>query len=979
MKHSKITKLLSSSVSGFVLAACLGDAAFANNFNVGTASSNTGVATAAGAVYLFNVNNGTLTNSGTITSTTGTAVSSTSVTGSTINNAGTISTTGSGSVNGAINIGNGGGTITNSGTISATNGSAVAATGTAAVSITNTGTISSAAAGTNGTVLLGASDSITNSGTVSATTGTGILASGTGVTINNQTGGNITASASSLGAIVTGGTTAITNSGTITGVNIGINVATSTTGNTITNSGTITATNNAIRVATGATGTVINNTGTISSTATTSALGGTVDIAAGTALTNSGTISAVGTSNAVRVATGSTSASTTTINNQSGGAIRTTGAGEAIIVSAPITSITNSGTIESTTGTAILVGASGALTSGITNEATGRIIGGGAAAIDNRLSTTGLTINNAGTITGDVLLGNAGVDTVNISGGTITGAITGLGSNDIVNVTGNFTTGGIISGVSQLNASGGTLTLANNVAATTVANTSRIATTAARTITGNYTQSAAGTLQSAVTGRTTASLLTVSGTATLTNGATIRAQIADGIAFQAGDAFNVLTAGTLTATPAQLTVTDNDPFVSFAASSAANTLTLTASVLSAAAAQSGILTTSGFANTAALEAAAGGGTAGENTSSTFASYVDLLGGLRTANPSVYTTINSAFAAQSGESAVAALTTLQPGSTITTGNTLGTINASTTSGNVILARLENYRQASSGMAAGDKYGRDGKLFLQPFGSVLSQDRKDSIDGFNAYTGGFMFGGDVNANQNTRIGAAFGYNHTKVAAQGISTGTGSDINGYTASVYAHHTLKDYYIDALLGLGRNEYDARRYSTLFNDVATADFSGWQYNARIAAGYDYRPTPGVIVTPNAAFNYTYLTQDGYTESGSVINNNVNGRNTTSAMSDIGVKVSYPVARANGTWTPQARASWLHEFGDKTQTTTSNFVGSSSSFTSTGARIDEDAARIGLGLSYETKANTKVTADVDYTNRDTSDAVYGQINVKVPF
>jgi hypothetical protein len=206
--------------------------------------------------------------------------------------------------------------------------------------------------------------------------------------------------------------------------------------------------------------------GTISTTAT-GAGNAAIDVFANAAITNSGTISAgtaasASAANAIRVSSGVSAASTTIVNN-SGASVKTTGTGSAILVQSAITSISNSGTIQSTAGTGVEVTANGSITSGITNTATGSIIGGGGDAIDARNSANALTINNAGTITGNIRLGS-GANVVNVTGGTISGQIFAANPTSI-NYSGTTTVNGIV-GAGTVTHSAGTLTIASGISAT---------------------------------------------------------------------------------------------------------------------------------------------------------------------------------------------------------------------------------------------------------------------------------------------------------------------------------------------------------------------------------------------------------------------------------------------------------------------------------------------------------------------------------
>lgn len=269
---------------------------------------------------------------------------------------------------------------------------------------------------------------ITNSGTI---TSTGRTIDTTGAfsgtfTLNNNSGAQIASKddAFRINGALAGGTVVINNDGTIssqTGQALDFDKATSATATiTIGNTGTITsAGSDAIRLG-----------------------GGTIDI------TNSGTIETTASGKrAIKFDTASNfgTLQSLTITNEAGGFI--TGTDDAIKISsttsstaAPVISITNAGTIQSTAGgQGIDLGDiySTNATITITNEATGLITGADNDAIQG---TNGVTINNYGTISSYYAAGTA--DTQNNSAIKVSGDDQG----QPVTLTVNNYAGGLISG-----------------------------------------------------------------------------------------------------------------------------------------------------------------------------------------------------------------------------------------------------------------------------------------------------------------------------------------------------------------------------------------------------------------------------------------------------------------------------------------------------------------------------------------------------
>jgi hypothetical protein len=244
----------------------------------------------------------------------------------------------------------------------------------------------------------------------------------------------------------------ITNNGTIntTGTDAGINATTATT-TTITNAGTITTDNGTGINAQQGTSTTGNITVTNSGDITANTSGNTG---------NGGSYTAHG---IVVGFTGTGSTGTATVNNTATGTIAVTN-GDGVIMSGYGTNILNNdGSITSTptTGNSMpsvlmnnsaTINNNGSITgdvgvdfinttagSTINNNATGTITGNSGLAIINLGTTTGTIINNAGTITGDVQLSTNGV--LNQLGtGTVTGMIHTTDNTAVVNIGTNATT-----------------------------------------------------------------------------------------------------------------------------------------------------------------------------------------------------------------------------------------------------------------------------------------------------------------------------------------------------------------------------------------------------------------------------------------------------------------------------------------------------------------------------------------------------------
>ncbi|KJB91529.1 hypothetical protein N826_27395 [Skermanella aerolata KACC 11604] len=718
-----------------------------------------------------------------------------------------------------------------------------------------------------------------------------------------------------------------------------------------------------------------------------------------------------------------------TITNENGGVI-SSDSGNAISVYGSMRSITNSGKIISETGTAIYLGAKGEITDGITNTSTGLIQGGPAdgsgKAIDASLSSANLTINNAGTIVGQILFGT-GTDTLNVTGGKITGNVTG-DSKDIVNFnlgSGSFTTAGQFVGIGTINANSGTTTLAQavtgasafniksgatvkqsaSIAATTVTNAGTLNVGSSKqTITGNYVQT--GTLALTITDAANGSL-SVSGTADVKGQIAPDTKTSRTLPVAPGTSFTVLeSAGTLTATDVKLDNTNT--LEKFVVSKSGNLLNLTREFGLAADApaqqainglKSGAISTGGDPSVGqsvvALERALGtlvdsaGGIQGRiNTVGATSSLGSILSILQGSTTTINGTTVTLTQAQVNDIVSQFVQELTPSFSISATSAGVTNSIGASSSSTISNRVASLRGADSqtGMAAGDMVGRGIELWALPYLSTFTQDLKDGVSGYKADSRGITIGADTVVADNLRVGLAVGYANTDLDGKNASLGDTSEIDSYQVTLYASYNPAPWFVDVQLGYGFNQNDqTRKFSVVqassgFSSIEnlTADYDSSSYRARISGGLT-KTFNGVDLTPNLFMQYTYSETDSYKESGS---NGVNmsASDTTSVLGGIGLKIAYPVAVEGGRLIPELRVGYTREFNDDAPTTPFSMVNLPElSSTIRGAKPSQNIYNVGLGLTFLSNDKLSISGNYDYQGTDSSDGHVGYLRVKYKF
>ena len=944
-----------------------------NQSTIGTLTNNIG-GTISGGSFDGVLNNagtiGTLSNSGTISGAHYGVLNYFGSTISTLTNSGAITSRGAG----WAGIDNAGSITTlvndTSGTIGTNNtGFGLLNTGTIGT-LTNTGTIIGGASGAIDNTGLNNSGTISvlgNGGTITGgNTGINNVAGSIGALINR---GTIIGSAN-VGMRNTGTIDTLANSGSITGGNTGIANATGLI-TTLINSGTISATSDA----------GINNGGSI--TSLTNAVGGDIH-SAGLGIYNTGTIDTLINSGTIAggtnagVSNGGTVSTIASLTNNAGAVIRSSATG--LYNSSTIGALSNSGTISGVTVAGVANdGSIGTLTNhglirsdsgwGIYNTGTisalvnSGTITGSVYAINNVDPASSLgTVTNSGVIAGNILQAANRDLVINGGSGSTFGTLTGFGGTigTLTNTASNvvFGTG---NQVLNDNVDVGSHTVMNTAGVLQVNN--------AVSITGNYNQAAAATLQigvnnGAVAGGSLASdsgygRLVVSGSAIVNAGSAIALQKLNTYAFAAGQRFVVIDA-------ASSGTNYNAGSLNYSASGFSGTVTGTTV---AAGGRSDLVVTlvAGATNSAPGTAPGSGSTGGPSPSTqaqaTMPNAVSSLNGLANysgLSPELLNLFNASKALSLGSVAEANRAGAQLGPASQAAGMRAVAAPTSDVLNAISDRVNAQRGAQTGVPTGDgmpTYGAWG----QALGGHISQGARDQVDGYHANYGGLLFGADTAIGERWQAGGAFSYTNASIRNTGDTDGDSMRVNAYGLIGYASYAGSPWYVNLSAGAVQQDYDTSRALNFsgFSGQAKGEFTGKQYIARAEAGYPLA-MGAYTLTPLANLTYSRLRQNGYTETGgNGAALSVGDTHLTSVTSDLGAKIERAFSTAYGTVVPYLQLTWRHEYGNAQQRINASFAADptgETGFTTTGASPAADMGVLSAGVTLLRANNLSLTA-----------------------
>ena len=608
--------------------------------------------------------------------------------------------------------------------------------------------------------------------------------------------------------------------------------------------------------------------------------------------------------------------------------------------------ILNSGRIESTNSNAIRVGNQSTIDYQITNSG---LISGGANGISIISGSTVGGVVNSGTIIGNIA--GLNISSSALSGGiSNSGTIQGdtfviymygttshidilgqkariIGAVDAANTDLNITDGALFSSegnytVNTFNIVQNALfNMANTVTVTNGFNNSgTLAVSNTQTIIGDYTQNTGGVFQTAVSDSTHYGQLSVSNTADLSQSGNIDVQIAPTASLHVGDVLtNVMSATTFTPPTNGFNVTDNSVIWTFiGALNNANTgVDLTLEIDPAAYAVCRGDYCQGAANTIIGQVASG--------NSVFSPY----GALPTAS--------------------ALQTAASQATPELTNENIQIIQLITRAVVDIVPMWSSLRGRSSGDAM---LYQPGKLWVKPYGASMTQNERNTVNGFNAAAYGAVVGKDIELSNNWLFGGAFAAGGDNIKGKSVLSGQSIHSNAYQGMLYGSKKLPNQFYVAgqgLVGYGNN--NTSRAIPLYASTAKGSYNSWFTNIRAEAGWSRQVfSPNFVFTPEIDASYLFINQGSYQESGSLMDLSVASNNNSSLVLGAYGNGAYHLTTLNDQrdLTLTAYAGVAGDVIQSQPQVTSTFVAAGSSFSTFGVQFNGAVFRGGVGLMLTT-------------------------------
>lgn len=303
---------------------------------------------------------------------------------------------------------------------------------------------------------------------------------------------------------------------------------------------------------------------------------------------------------------------------------------------------------------------------------------------------------------------------------------------------------------------------------------------------------------------------------------------------------------------------------------------------------------------------------------------------------------------------------------------GATQAATTSQNLVSNVTGSRTSSLRGASSGEGFKEAG-VWVQSLYSDASQDLRDGVAGYNAYSRGIAVGADGKLNDNLTLGLAYSFINTDVNGK---SGNQTEVDSHAFTLYGGFEHGNYFVDASLTYGFNDNQSKR--SIAGTQAKADYDSDLLGLNLIGGYTYHINPQVLVEPRLAARYSLVNIDGYREKGSSAALKVEDQRYEAIELGAGLRVAGSMALGAGTLEPQAKLMAYHDFAADEAKSTSTFLLGSTPFVTSGAKAARDSYEAGVGADYKLGAVT-LGVNYDYIGKSGFDADVFSAKVRYDF
>jgi outer membrane autotransporter protein len=465
-----------------------------------------------------------------------------------------------------------------------------------------------------------------------------------------------------------------------------------------------------------------------------------------------------------------------------------------------------------------------------------------------------------------------------------------------------------------------------------------------------------------------ADLLTVTGTATITDGTLSLASLDNSISYKTGQTYTILSASSVTGAFDD-TVNDS-AFLDIYSATVGNTVALTVERNASAFAS--------VANTANQAAVADALDTLDQTGESLSLYNTVL--LMDADEAraVYDQLSGD--AYAGQHAVLLQNTFALNSVIN--DRLRSVFAGVGTGPVpVLSYAEEPAADTDGPfaaydAAETATPADADRFAiwgSGFGSRGSSQGLDGASGTDNATGGLVVGADLMLSDIWRAGLFAGYSLTSVDTDASA----ADAESYHVGVYAGTELDALSLRTGLSYTWSGIDSSRSVSALGQTLEGSYDAESFNAFSELAYRFDMS-GAVFEPFVGLGYTHLRTEGFSETGGSAALTVDDATMDTTYTTLGMRLERGFEIGEITATARGTLGWMYAGGDVDPNSTARFA-SGDAFTVSNTPIDSSVALVEAGIDFG--LGNGATLGIGYAGQFGKNARQNTVNatMRVPF
>jgi outer membrane autotransporter protein len=195
-----------------------------------------------------------------------------------------------------------------------------------------------------------------------------------------------------------------------------------------------------------------------------------------------------------------------------------------------------------------------------------------------------------------------------------------------------------------------------------------------------------------------------------------------------------------------------------------------------------------------------------------------------------------------------------------------------------------------------------VWVTGFGDFVTVDSDANAKGYDFTTGGVSLGIDYRIGDQFAIGAMGEYSHTWTSLQPSGH---VDVDSGRGGLYATWFDHGFYVNGAIYGGYNTYDSHRAG--FGGLASGSTEGAEWSTFISGGYDFH-FGQLTAGPVASLQYTDVHIDGFSENGSLAPLAIRSGSAESLRTDAGFRLFYQWQIGKIVIEPSLKAAWEHEY-----------------------------------------------------------------------